>query len=99
MLFYIYTHQIASTIFSLFMCLIASLLGLILTVSCSMPLFIQVYEFVGLTDLYYAGSHGMDIMYPVRQSFKNHPNCIRSTDKQVSIFLHHSLCFSPPILS
>ena len=48
-----------------------------------MPLFIQVYEFVGLTDLYYAGSHGMDIMGPVRQSSNDHPNNIRSTDKQV----------------
>ncbi|XVE63896.1 hypothetical protein DITRI_Ditri07aG0057900 [Diplodiscus trichospermus] len=42
----------------------------------------KVYEFVGLTDLYYAGSHGMDIMGPVRQSSDDHPNCIRSTDKQ-----------------
>ncbi|XP_039012586.1 trehalose-phosphate phosphatase A-like [Hibiscus syriacus] len=42
----------------------------------------KVYEFVGLTDLYYAGSHGMDIMVPVRQSSDDSPNCIRSTDKQ-----------------
>ncbi|OMO94908.1 Trehalose-phosphatase [Corchorus capsularis] len=42
----------------------------------------KVYEFVGLTDLYYAGSHGMDIMGPVRQFSDDHPNCIRSTDKQ-----------------
>ncbi|KAL4347576.1 hypothetical protein GQ457_17G019300 [Hibiscus cannabinus] len=42
----------------------------------------KVYEFVGLTDLYYAGSHGMDIMGPVRQSSDETPNCIRSTDKQ-----------------
>lgn len=48
-----------------------------------MSLFIQVYEFVGLTDLYYAGSHGMDIMGPVRQFSDDHANCIRSTDKQV----------------
>ncbi|XVF54976.1 hypothetical protein PTKIN_Ptkin05aG0223800 [Pterospermum kingtungense] len=34
----------------------------------------KVYEFVGLTDLYYAGSHGMDIMGPVRLS--------SNTDKQ-----------------
>ncbi|KAK5795290.1 hypothetical protein PVK06_036551 [Gossypium arboreum] len=26
----------------------------------------KVYDFVGLTDLYYAGSHGIDIMGPVR---------------------------------
>ncbi|KAL5073546.1 hypothetical protein RYX36_012530 [Vicia faba] len=28
----------------------------------------KVHEFVGLTELYYAGSHGMDIIGPVRQS-------------------------------
>ncbi|KAK9103183.1 hypothetical protein Sjap_020437 [Stephania japonica] len=44
----------------------------------------KVYEFVGLTELYYAGSHGMDIMGPVRpiMTDEDHPNCIRSTDKQ-----------------
>ncbi|CAK7337042.1 unnamed protein product [Dovyalis caffra] len=43
----------------------------------------KVYEFVGLTELYYAGSHGMDIMGPVRQSVsEDHPNCMKSTDKQ-----------------
>ncbi|PPR99784.1 hypothetical protein GOBAR_AA20896 [Gossypium barbadense] len=42
----------------------------------------KVYDFVGLTDLYYAGSHGMDIMGPVRESSDDPPNCIRSTDKQ-----------------
>lgn len=42
----------------------------------------KVYEFVGLNDLYYAGSHGMDIVGPVRQSSDDHPNCIRSTVKQ-----------------
>lgn len=49
------------------------------------PLLAQVNEFVGLTELYYAGSHGMDIIGPVRQSVSdNHTNCIiRSTDKQV----------------
>ncbi|PPS16672.1 hypothetical protein GOBAR_AA03923 [Gossypium barbadense] len=36
----------------------------------------------GLTDLYYARSHGMDIMGPVRESSDDPPNCIRSTDKQ-----------------
>ncbi|XP_056158925.1 trehalose-phosphate phosphatase A isoform X1 [Syzygium oleosum] len=45
----------------------------------------KVFEFVGLTELYYAGSHGMDIMGPVRpSSTDDHPNSIRSTDKQVS---------------
>ncbi|XP_077235461.1 putative trehalose-phosphate phosphatase F [Tasmannia lanceolata] len=44
----------------------------------------KVYEFVGLTELYYAGSHGMDIMGPVTHtvSVDDHSNCIRSTDKQ-----------------
>ncbi|XP_050224124.1 trehalose-phosphate phosphatase A [Mercurialis annua] len=43
----------------------------------------KVYEFVGLKELYYAGSHGMDIMGPVRQSVSDeHTNCIRSTDQQ-----------------
>ncbi|GFY81975.1 hypothetical protein Acr_02g0002150 [Actinidia rufa] len=42
----------------------------------------KVFEFVGLTELYYAGSHGMDIMGPVQPMSNDHPNCIRSTDKQ-----------------
>ncbi|KAA8533855.1 hypothetical protein F0562_031372 [Nyssa sinensis] len=42
----------------------------------------KVYEFVELKELYYAGSHGMDIMGPVRPSSNDHPNCIRTTDKQ-----------------
>lgn len=44
----------------------------------------KVFEFIGLTELYYAGSHGMDILGPVKESGSggDHPNCIRSTDKQ-----------------
>ncbi|KAG2715637.1 hypothetical protein I3843_03G089500 [Carya illinoinensis] len=43
----------------------------------------KVYEFVGLTELYYAGSHGMDIIGPVRENISDdHPNCIRSMDEQ-----------------
>ncbi|KAL4282421.1 hypothetical protein GQ457_03G015830 [Hibiscus cannabinus] len=42
----------------------------------------KVYEFVGLTELNYAGSHGMDIMGPVRQSSAGYHDCIRSTNKQ-----------------
>ncbi|XP_027903513.1 trehalose-phosphate phosphatase A-like [Vigna unguiculata] len=39
----------------------------------------KVYEFVGLSDLYYAGSHGMDIIGPPRQSISDdHPD----SDKQ-----------------
>ncbi|KAK0587778.1 hypothetical protein LWI29_028772 [Acer saccharum] len=41
----------------------------------------KVYELVGLTELYYAGSHGMDIMGPVNHSVSaDHLNCINSTD-------------------
>ncbi|XP_052186464.1 trehalose-phosphate phosphatase A-like isoform X2 [Diospyros lotus] len=42
----------------------------------------KVYEFVGLTELYYAGSHGMDIMGPVTHQINDHLNCIKSIDKQ-----------------
>ncbi|KAK8945689.1 putative trehalose-phosphate phosphatase 2 [Platanthera guangdongensis] len=44
----------------------------------------KVHEFVGLTELYYAGSHGMDIIGPLRDSKipSNNPNCITSTDEQ-----------------
>ncbi|XP_022736667.1 probable trehalose-phosphate phosphatase F isoform X2 [Durio zibethinus] len=43
----------------------------------------KVYELVGLTELYYAGCHGMDIMGPVSPTESDdHPNCIRSTDQQ-----------------
>lgn len=43
----------------------------------------KVYEFIGLTELYYAGSHGMDIMSPAKNGVSDgHPNCIKSTDKQ-----------------
>ncbi|KAM7490908.1 hypothetical protein LguiA_033829 [Lonicera macranthoides] len=43
----------------------------------------KVYELVGLTELYYAGSHGMDIMFPVRETVStDHSNCIKSTNSQ-----------------
>ncbi|XP_048140921.1 probable trehalose-phosphate phosphatase F isoform X1 [Rhodamnia argentea] len=43
----------------------------------------KVYDLVGLTELYYAGSHGMDIMGPVNNSVSNdHPSCVKSTDQQ-----------------
>lgn len=45
----------------------------------------KVHGFVGLTELYYAGSHGMDIIGPVRDSkcvSSHHPNCIKSMDEQ-----------------
>ncbi|KAB2088706.1 Trehalose-phosphate phosphatase [Gossypium arboreum] len=51
----------------------------------------KVYELVGLTELFYAGSHGMDIMGPVKhtESDDGHPNCVRSIDqegKEVNLF-------------
>ncbi|KAJ8505352.1 hypothetical protein OPV22_006238 [Ensete ventricosum] len=44
----------------------------------------KVYEFVRLSELYYAGSHGMDIAGPLRESESvgDHPDCIRTTDEQ-----------------
>ncbi|KAL6986065.1 trehalose-phosphatase [Sarracenia purpurea var. burkii] len=43
----------------------------------------KVYELVGLTELYYAGSHGMDIMCPVNGAVStDYSFCIKSTDKQ-----------------
>ncbi|XP_016516106.1 putative trehalose-phosphate phosphatase F [Nicotiana tabacum] len=43
----------------------------------------KVYELIGLTELYYAGSHGMDIMLPVKNMLStNDSKCIKSTDQQ-----------------
>ncbi|GMH26631.1 hypothetical protein Nepgr_028474 [Nepenthes gracilis] len=42
----------------------------------------KVYELVGLAELYYAGSHGMDIMGPLHEVIVGHSNCINSTDQQ-----------------
>ncbi|PIM99150.1 Trehalose-phosphatase [Handroanthus impetiginosus] len=50
----------------------------------------KVYDLVGLTELYYAGSHGMDIMFPARDTAsQDHLNCVKSTDlqgKEVNLF-------------
>ncbi|KAL5231825.1 hypothetical protein ABZP36_030601 [Zizania latifolia] len=51
----------------------------------------KVFDFVKLSELYYAGSHGMDIMGPIRMSELSgqHVECIRSTDskgKEVNLF-------------
>ncbi|KAE8772291.1 putative glycosyl hydrolase [Hordeum vulgare] len=51
----------------------------------------KVFDFVKLTELYYAGSNGMDIMGPIRKSESNgqHVQCVRSTDsegKEVNLF-------------
>ncbi|WJZ98405.1 hypothetical protein VitviT2T_016931 [Vitis vinifera] len=41
------------------------------------------YEFEGLNELYYAASHGMDIIGPARHTVCNdHPICIESSDEQ-----------------
>ncbi|CAH8315559.1 unnamed protein product [Eruca vesicaria subsp. sativa] len=43
----------------------------------------KVYELVGLTELYYAGSHGMDIMTPVNvNGSPQGPDSVKSTDQQ-----------------
>ncbi|QCD81263.1 probable trehalose-phosphate phosphatase F [Vigna unguiculata] len=50
----------------------------------------KVFDLVKLTELYYAGSHGMDIIGPVSETLsKNHPSCVMSTDhegKEVTLF-------------
>lgn len=50
----------------------------------------MVYQLVGLTELYYAGSHGMDIMFPVKDTMStNHLHCANSTDllgKEANLF-------------
>lgn len=50
----------------------------------------KVYEFVGLSELYYAGSHGMDIMSPAGESL-NHEHLSRTVSvneqgKDVNLF-------------
>ncbi|CAL0311669.1 unnamed protein product [Lupinus luteus] len=43
----------------------------------------KVFDLVKLKDLYYAGSHGMDIICPFSQTLSNnHPSCVKSTDNQ-----------------
>ncbi|CAL9138502.1 unnamed protein product [Musa acuminata var. zebrina] len=53
----------------------------------------KLYKFVKLTGLYYAGSHGMDIMGPVKKDNieDGHPNLTITTDKL--------MCGSSPIPS
>lgn len=50
----------------------------------------QVFDLVKLPELYYAGSHGMDIIGPVSETLsKAHPNCVKSTDpqgKEINLF-------------
>ncbi|XP_059289617.1 probable trehalose-phosphate phosphatase F isoform X3 [Lycium ferocissimum] len=42
----------------------------------------KVYQLVGLTELYYAGSHGMDIMLPIRNEVCTNGSLIKSTSQQ-----------------
>ncbi|CAK9173184.1 unnamed protein product [Ilex paraguariensis] len=43
----------------------------------------KVFELVGLTELYYAGSHGMDIIFPDRDKLStHHSTCVKSADQQ-----------------
>ncbi|BAT92885.1 hypothetical protein VIGAN_07174300 [Vigna angularis var. angularis] len=47
----------------------------------------KVYEFVGLSDLYYAGSHGMDIIGPPRQSISDdHPDSDKKGLGELNLF-------------
>ncbi|KAG8382401.1 hypothetical protein BUALT_Bualt05G0073500 [Buddleja alternifolia] len=50
----------------------------------------KVCDLVGLKELYYAGSHGMDIMFPAKDMVSgNHLDCVFSTDlegKEVNLF-------------
>ncbi|XP_012852560.1 PREDICTED: probable trehalose-phosphate phosphatase F [Erythranthe guttata] len=50
----------------------------------------KVYDLVGLKELYYAGSHGMDIMFPAEDDVSQcHLNCVKCTDlqgKEVNLF-------------
>ncbi|KAM3308690.1 putative trehalose-phosphate phosphatase F [Capsicum chacoense] len=42
----------------------------------------KVYQLVGLAELYYAGSHGMDIMVPIRNELCTNGSFIKCTDQQ-----------------
>jgi hypothetical protein len=56
---------------------------------------VQVYEFVQLAELYYAGSHGMDIMGPADATNGFKAKGTRVKDKMVlKIFLSGFFCSS-----
>ncbi|GMH09515.1 hypothetical protein Nepgr_011356 [Nepenthes gracilis] len=46
----------------------------------------KVYELVGLAELYYAGSHGMDIMGPMHEVCSNFCSSPHKQDKEVILF-------------
>ncbi|CAH8330418.1 unnamed protein product [Eruca vesicaria subsp. sativa] len=52
----------------------------------------KVYEFVGLSELYYAGSHGMDIMSPAGESL-NHKHLSRTVSMNEQVFIFLPFCF------
>lgn len=57
-------------------------------VELTRPLFpIQVYEFVQLAELYYAGSHGMDIMGPAKSSDGFRVKGTKCRDKKVLLLM------------
>ena len=43
-----------------------------------------MYDFVKLTELYYVGIHGMDIMGPAKSSNSSKEKCNKKTNKKVS---------------
>lgn len=52
---------------------------------------------VGLTELYYAGSHGMDIMGPVGVTASiDYHGCVKLTDRQVFEDLLENVCIDSP---
>jgi trehalose 6-phosphate phosphatase len=50
----------------------------------------KVYEFVKLAELYYAGSHGMDIMGPAKSSKGSKADMTRTTDKKGGVVLYQA---------
>lgn len=46
----------------------------------------QVFELVGLTELYYAGSHGMDILGPLSQSSSSDHQSTSQQGREVNLF-------------
>lgn len=54
----------------------------------------QVNDFVGLSELYYAGSHGMDIMGPAKSSDGFRVKGTKSRDKKVNAIDIHGWLMS-----
>ena len=59
--------------------------------------FVQVKGFVQLNNIYYAGSHGMDIMAPPRPVRSSDGNCLTvSLDRKVRMISPSLLVFGQP---